>query len=76
MKFSVELHVTVRGNFGAIFMSDNITVTSHAKKVDIRYKDVIKYVENGIVKIMFVKSAEDDRNILTNNLSGEFHDKH
>ena len=35
-----------------------------------------KYVENGIVKIIFVKSAENDRDMLTKNLSAELHENH
>ena len=34
------------------------------------------YVENGIIKIVFVKSIENDSNILTKNLSVELHEKH
>ena len=47
-------------NMGAIFMASNITTTSHTKHVDIRYKYVNKYVEDEVVKIVFVKSAEND----------------
>ena len=36
--------------------------------MDIRNKYVNRYVEDGIVKIVFVKSADNDSNILTKNL--------
>ena len=35
-----------------------------------------KYVEDGVVKIVFVKSAENDSNIFTKNLSADLHEKH
>ena len=65
MNVSVELSVMVRvDNVVAIFMADNVTVTCHAKHVDIRYEYVTEYVENGLVKNVFVKSVENDSNIL------------
>ena len=63
-------------NIGAIFVASNITTTSHTKHVDIWYKYVNEYVEDGIVKIIFVKSADNDSDILTKNLSTELHEKH
>ena len=35
-----------------------------------------EYVEDRVVKIFFVKSAEYDSNILTKNLSAVLHEKH
>ena len=63
-------------NVGAIFMASNITTTCHTKHVDIRYKYVNEYVEDGVVKIGFVKSADHDSNILSKNLSADLHEKH
>ena len=58
MKISVKYLVMVRvDNVGAILMANNITTTSHTKQVDIRYKYVNEHVEDGIVKIIFVKST-------------------
>ena len=44
--------------------------------MDIRNKYVNEYVEDGIVKILFVTSAVHDSNILMKNLSGNLHEKH
>ena len=77
MKISVELHIMARvDNVGAIFMASNITTMSCTKLIDIRYKYVNEYVEDRVVKIILVKSAENDINILTKNLGAEFHEKH
>ena len=63
-------------NVDVIFMARNFATTCHTKHVNIWYKYVNEYVEDGIVKIVFVKSAENDSNILTKNLSAELHKKH
>ena len=77
MQIMVKYPVMVRvDNVGAIFMASNIMTTSHTKHVDIQYKYVNEYVEDGIVKIIFVKSADNDSDILTKNLSAELHEKH
>ena len=46
------------------------------KHFDIRYKYVNEFVEDEIVKIAFVKSAESDNDLLTKNLSRECHSKY
>ena len=39
-------------------------------------KYVNEYAEDGILKIIFVKSADNDSDILTKNLSADLHEKH
>ena len=69
MKIAVKYPVIVRvNNEGAICMSSNITTPCHTKHVDIRYKYVNEHVE--------MESADNDSNILTNNLSAELHEKY
>ena len=56
MKISIEFPVMIRvDNVGAIFMASNITTTSCTKHMGIRYKHVNEHVEDGVVKIVFVK---------------------
>ena len=77
MQIAVKYPVMVRvNNVGALFMATIIMTTSHTKHVDIPYKYVNVYVEDGIVKIIFAKSADNDSDILTKNLSAELHEKH
>ena len=52
---------------GAIFMAGNITTRSLIKHVDIRYKCINEYVEDGTVEIVFIKSAANNSNIPTKN---------
>ena len=73
----MKLPVIVRvDNIGAIFMSNNITTTSRSKHVDVRTKYINEYVEDGILKIIFVRSKDSDLDIMTKNLSGEGYSKH
>ena len=73
VKYSVMTRVD---NVGAIFMASNITTTCHTKHVDIQYKYANEYVQDGVVKIVFVKSAENDSGILTKAISAELYEKH
>ena len=57
-------------------MASNIMTMSHTKHVDIRYKYVNEHVEDGIVKLIFVKSPDNDSNILIKNIIAELHEKH
>ena len=76
-KILIEYPVMVRvENVGAIFMASNITTTSFIKHMDIRYKNVNEYFKDGAIKIIFVKSAYNDSDILTKNLSSELCKKH
>ena len=77
MKISVKFSVTVRvDNVGSCFMAGKVTAMSHTKHLDIRYKYVNKLglVEGGIIKFVFVKSAENNNIIVNKNLSGEQHE--
>ena len=62
MKISIKYPVMVWvDNVGTIFIASNIATISHTKHVDIRYKYLNEYVEDGIVEIVFfLKSAEND----------------
>ena len=69
MKISVKLPGMVRvNNVGAIFIANDITTLLCMKHVGIRYKSVNKYVRKGVIKTIFMKSAENDCDILTKNL--------
>ncbi len=47
-----------------------------SKHVDICYKFVTEYIEDGIIKVIFVKSVDNDSDIMTKNLGSELHSKH
>ena len=65
-KISVKHQVMVRvDDLEAILMASNIATMPHTKHIDIRHKYANKYVKDKVVKIIFVKSAKNDRNILS-----------
>ena len=73
----VRLPIIVRvDNVGAIFLSGNINTASRSKHIDIRTNYVNEYVEDGVLKIVFVKSADNTSDMMTKNLGGELHVKH
>ena len=76
MNILVKYPVTFRVVIFVSFMASKITTTCHTKHADIQYKYVNEHVEDGDVKTIFVKSAENDNDILTKNLSAELHEEH
>ena len=56
IKILVKLLVKVRvDNTGAIFMTNNIITTPYTNHVNIKYKYVKEYMEDVLVKIVFIK---------------------
>ena len=77
MGVKVELPIVVNvDNLGAIFMSGNIAISDRTKHVDIRYNFVREYVEDGLIKIVFVRTKENIADLFTKNLPQELHKKH
>ena len=75
IKISIEHPVMVRfDNVGSLFMS-NITSTFCISHMDVKCKYVTEYMEHGIVKIIFVKSAKNE-SCTHKDLSGELHHQH
>ena len=63
-------------NIGAIFLSYNAKVSQRTKHIDTRYKYVGEYVQEGIVKVVFVRSENNLADILTKNTSQDIFKKH
>ena len=63
-------------NIGAMVVSKNINTTSGTKQVNVRTKYVNEYCEDGVIKIIFVESAENDADIFTKNLNQKLHSKY
>ena len=58
-------------NVGAIYLANNHTTGQRTKHIDIRTHFVRQYIEDGIIKIVFVKSEENDADIYTKNTTEE-----
>jgi hypothetical protein len=66
VKLPVVAHV---GNVGAICLANNAAATGRMKHVDVRHHHVRERVEDGVAKIVFVKSKGNRSDICTKNTS-------
>lgn len=73
LKYPVEVKVD---NIGAVYLSKNATTGNRTKHIDTRYHFVREYIEDGIVKVIFVRSEDNDADIFTKNLNTETFVKH
>ena len=68
----IELPIIMRvDNVGAIFMSENPGGSSRTRHIDTRYHFVKEFIEDGFIKIIFVKSAENKSDGFTKNTSSD-----
>jgi len=63
-------------NMGAIFLANNKSLGQCTKHVDMRYHFVCEYVEEGIIKIVYVCSEDNDADIMTQNRTGNIFLRH
>ena len=73
----VKLPIIVRvDNLGAIFMSENISVLQRTKHVDVRFRFVQQFTMEGSIKVIFMRTDENDADLFTKNLNGEKYKLH
>jgi len=73
----VEYPISVNvDNIGAIYLTKNATTGSRTKHVDTRFHFVREYIEDGVMKVQFVRSENNDADIFTKNLNGSLFQKH
>jgi hypothetical protein len=77
MFIEVELPIIVRcDNVGAIFMGENLSSGVRTRKVDTRYHFIREHIVDDFIKVVFVKSIENDANLFTKNVSKDANTKH
>ena len=77
MNIEVELPITVHvDNVGAIWLSNNHTISDRTKHIDIRTSFVKEYREDGKIIIKFVKSEENEADIFTKNTTNVIFSNH
>jgi hypothetical protein len=77
MGIPVKLPVIVRvDNIGAIFMAENVTTSTRTRNVDVRHHFVREFVQDGFIKIIFVRTTEITADIFIKNVTGELYDNH
>jgi hypothetical protein len=73
----VELPIVLKSNnIGALFMSQNSSTGVRSRHVDTRYHFIRENVEDGIVKVEFLNSSENDSDIFTKNVSQDAYKRH
>jgi hypothetical protein len=73
LKEPIEIHVD---NVGAIYLSNNYTTSQRTKHIDVRVHFVRQYIEEGVFKIVFIRSEDNDADIFTKNTTEEIFEKH
>ncbi len=63
-------------NIGAVYLSKKATTGSRTKHIDTRYLFVRKYIEDGILKVIFVRSENNHADIFTENVNMETFVRH
>ena len=67
---SIDFPITVNcDNVRAIFLSQNAKNNNRTKHIDIRAHYVCQFIKDGILKIVFVKSADNEADVFTENVS-------
>ena len=65
MSLPMDYHTVHVDNIAAIFLANNKTTSEWTKHVDIPHHFVCEYIEDGAVKVIFVKSSENDADLFT-----------
>jgi hypothetical protein len=77
MFIEVKLPIIVRcDNLGAIFMVENLSSGVRTRHVDTRYHFVREHLVDDVIKIVFVKSCDNDVAVITKNVSNDAYTKH
>ena len=72
MEIIVPLPIKVQvDNVGAIWLANNSNVSERTKHVDLRAHFVRDMIKDQVIEINFVKSAENDSDIMTKNQQGQ-----
>jgi hypothetical protein len=73
----VDLPILVKtDNVGAMFMTQNASSGMRTRHVNTCYHFVRENLKDGIIKIEFVKSVDNESDIFTKNVTQEIYEKH
>jgi hypothetical protein len=73
----IDLELPIKlycNNVGAIFMTENATATARTKHVGARYH--YEFVIDGLIKVIFVRSADNISDMFAKNVFSELYQKH
>ena len=72
-KYPIVVHVN---NMGAIYLTNKDRTGTRTKYIDTCYHYVRNYIEDGILKVIFVQLADNKANLFTKNLGIEDFKRH
>jgi hypothetical protein len=73
----IRLPIIVRAdNIGAIFLASNFSVGQRTKHIDILTHFIREFIEDEILKIILIRTEDNDADIFTKNTTEELYDKH
>ena len=73
VEYPIKVHCD---NIGAIYLAYNEKIARRTKHVDTRTHFARRYVEEGTIKIVFVRSDENDADIFSKNTLESTFNKH
>ena len=77
LNVEVEYPIIVNcDNIGAIFLAHNAKVSSRTKNIDLKTHFMREYIDEGIIKVVFVRSEENESDIWTKNTNEAVFTKH
>jgi hypothetical protein len=73
----VKLPIIVRtDSIGAIFMAGNASTGVLTRHIDTCYHFIREHLKDGFIKIVFVRTNDNDADIFTKNVNKEAYEKH
>jgi hypothetical protein len=77
LNIKLELPIKIlMDNIGAMFLTENQSVSQRTRHIDVRYHFIRDYVEDGVVQVIFVRSEHNDADVFTKNLGTETFQRH
>ena len=77
LQVTINYPIIIRvDNVGAMFLANNPVLSQRTKHISVRHHFVREFIEDGILKIVFVKSKMNHADIFTKNLSRDLYEQH
>ena len=74
--FLIEYPMIVEvDNTGAIYLGVNRATGQRTKHINIRYHYVREFIDEGIVKVVFVSTKENDADVFTKNVTADIYER-
>ena len=76
LEIKIELPIIVHcDNIGNTYLGNNATLSQRTKHIDVKHHFVREFIDKGLIKIVFVKSEENDTDIWTKKIKQETFEK-